>query len=343
MVEKKKLKKISLILGIIFLIIILFFLYFKVEIISELVNLIIISAIIAYVLKPLRDILKNKFGLSKRISTLIILVGLILLITVFIVVTIPKLINEAGNIGEIFEKLNLYFIEFEKNLRLNNNTVINTLYNQGQEKMWRFLANLSYESLDFIINLSKNILSYIIIPILSYYFLSDGDKIANSLYMLIPIRKRNLIRKIFKDINILLERYILSQIVLCGITTILSFFLFWALGLKFTFLLAVINGVFNIVPYFGAIFGGIPAVFIALIQSPSLAIWTIIGILIVQQIEGNLIAPKVTADSTDIHPMIIIVLLILGEKLGGIGGMIFIIPLAVIVKVIYDDINYYIF
>ncbi|MGL5649864.1 MAG: AI-2E family transporter [Clostridium sp.] len=336
-------KKIIFLIGILLLFFIIVLLYRNIEIFSETINLIVVSGVIAYILMPLRDFLVKKINISKRLSGLIILLILSFFIILFIIITIPKIIEEMGNVGEIFERLNTYFLELEEKLKLSNNAVVTTIYEEISEKTWAFLMGLSYRSLDFVIEISKNIISYIIVPIIAYYFLSDGEKISNAFYMLIPISKRELLRKIFKDINVLLQRYVVSQLILCLITTILSFIFFWCIGLKFAFILALINGVFNIVPYFGVLFGAIPAVFIGVIESPSLAIWTIIGIFVVQQIEGNLIAPKLTADSTDFHPMLIILLLIIGEKIGGVIGMIFIIPVAVIIKVIYDDINYYIF
>ena len=69
----------------------------------------------------------------------------------------------------------------------------------------------------------------------------------------------------------------------------------------------------------------------------------LIGILVIQQIEGNLLAPKITGDSTNMHPITIIILLIIGERVAGILGLILIVPKAVIIKVKYDDFNYYLF
>ena len=107
--------------------------------------------------------------------------------------------------------------------------------------------------------------------------------------------------------------------------------------------MSILNGIFNIIPYFGPILGGIPVIFVALLDSTSKGIITTIVILIIQQIEGNLLSPKITGDSTNMHPLIIVILLLIGEKIGGVIGMIFIIPLAVIFKVMYEDINYYLF
>ena len=64
---------------------------------------------------------------------------------------------------------------------------------------------------------------------------------------------------------------------------------------------------------------------------------------LIQQIEGNILSPKITGDSTNMHPIIIIILLLIGEKLGGFVGMIIAVPIGVIIKVIYEDINDYLF
>ena len=82
---------------------------------------------------------------------------------------------------------------------------------------------------------------------------------------------------------------------------------------------------------------------VALIDSPAKGLWIGLGILLIQQIEGNILAPKITADSTNIHPIVIIIILLIGEKIGGVCGMILAVPIGVILKVIYDDLNYYLF
>ena len=67
------------------------------------------------------------------------------------------------------------------------------------------------------------------------------------------------------------------------------------------------------------------------------------GMIVIQQIEGNILSPQITGNSINMHPFIIIILLLIGDKFGGFMGMILVVPIAVIIKVIYDDINYYLF
>ncbi len=146
-----------------------------------------------------------------------------------------------------------------------------------------------------------------------------------------------------KNIDKILSRYILSQLLLSLIIGVLSFVLLLVLRIKFPLVLSIINAIANIIPYFGPIIGGVPIIFMALTGSVTKGLLAAVGVFLIQQVEGNFLAPKITGDSTNMHPIIIIILLILGEKMGGVIGMVLIVPIAVIIKVIYDDIDYYLF
>lgn len=328
---------------ILLLLILTVILYFYWGVFREVINIIIVSAILAYILRPLRNFILDKSRLSKKAATFIIMISILSAIVILFLMIIPKIINEISNLPTIINKFMSYLGYIERKIEESNSSIINLIYNEIKTKSWKVLMSVSNDTINRIINFSSNIVSVAIIPIVTYYFLSDGTNIANKLYLLIPIEKRNLTRKIIRDVNLLLERYIVSQILLSLLIGIMCFILFLILDIKFMLLLAIINAVFNIVPYFGAFFGGVPAVFIAFIDSPIKSLWVIIGILIIQQIEGNILAPKITAESTNIHPLIIIILLLIGERISGIAGMILAVPIGVILKVVYDDLNYYLF
>lgn len=328
---------------ILLLLILAVVLYLYWGVFREVINIIIVSAILAYILRPLRNFILNKSKLSKKVSTLIIMLSIFLVIVLLLLMIIPKIFNEIRNLPNLINKLMAYLGYIEQKIEESKSSILNLIYNEIKTKSWKLIMSVSNDTINRIINFSSNIVSVAIIPIVTYYFLSDGTNISNKLYLLVPIEKRNLTKKIIEDINLLLERYIVSQILLSLITGIMCFILFLILDIKFMLLLAIINGVFNVVPYFGAFFGGVPAVLIAFMDSPIKGLWVIIGILIVQQIEGNILAPKITAESTNIHPLLIIILLLIGERTSGVVGMILAIPIGVILKVIYDDLNYYLF
>ena len=197
--------------------------------------------------------------------------------------------------------------------------------------------------MEYIIVFSENIMSFAVVPVITYYFLADDEFILNKCSLLIPIKKRELVKKIIKDINKLLESYIVGQLLLSLIVGVITFIALILIRVKFPLWLSILNGVFNIIPYFGPIFGAVPVVFIALLESPTKALWAALAILIIQQVEGNILSPKITGNSTNMHPLVIIILLLIGESFCGFVGMILAVPIGVIIKVIYEDINYYIF
>lgn len=330
-------------ISILILLILSIVLYFNWIVFKDVVNIIVISAILAYVLRPLRDFLSNKCKVSKRTATLIVMLGICFLIILLFAILIPKFMKEMSNSVTIIDELTNYLNDIGDKIKRNDSSIANTIYEELEVKLWKVIMSLSHNAINWIINFTSNIVTIAIVPIVAYYFLSDGDSISNKMYLLIPMEKRNITRKIINDVNLLLERYVISQIMLSLATGVMCFILFLILDVKFPLILSIINGVFNIVPYFGAFFGGIPAVLIAFVDSPVKCLWVIIGILVIQQIEGNILAPKITADSTNIHPLVIIILLLIGEKMGGVAGMILAVPIGVILKVIYDDLNYYLF
>ncbi|WP_338627668.1 AI-2E family transporter [Clostridium baratii] len=331
-------------LSIALIFIILFIAYLNSSIFREIINLILISAILAYVLKPLRDSIMRKLKITRRKATLIVMLSICLIIALIFIILIPKLVREMGNSVYIIEDFSNYIKDFKNSIKfLDKSPIASTIYDDIEVKFWGYVMELSRNLINWIIEFANNLIAIAIIPIISYYFLSDGEKISNKMYLLIPKEKRIVTKRIIEDINLLLERYIVSQILLSIATGVMCLILFVGIDLRFAILLSIINAVFNIVPYFGAFFGGIPAVIVGFMDSPTKAIWAVIGILIIQQIEGNILAPKVTADSTNIHPLVIIILLLIGERMFGVFGMIMAVPLGVIIKVIYDDLNYYLF
>ena len=340
---KRKYKSILIKICIVLIFILLLSIYFFYDPVRSVVNLILISFIIAYAIKPLRNYFCDKFKISKRISSLIIIILSIGLFTTIIYFIVPTIIYESGNFGVMLDNVELYLMNMANKLNLSDLSLFETAYIQINEKINLFLASLSGNLIDNIASILENLVGFAIVPVVAYYFLADGELIYNKLLLIFPTDKRILIRKINGNIDKVLSRYIISQLLLSGIIGVLTFIMLIILGIKLPLILAILNAIANIIPYFGPIIGGAPIVFIALMQSPTKAILALIGAFVIQQIEGDLLAPKITGVCINFHPIIIIILLIVGGKIGGAAGMILAVPILVIIKVIYDDINYYLF
>ncbi|MEG2353216.1 MAG: AI-2E family transporter [Clostridium sp.] len=334
--HNKKICKISFTLIVIFIFI---YLLYKWEFSRGLITVIFISYVISYFLKPAYNRLVNS-GLNKRISALIMIVLVGILFILCFSIIIPMILRDGGNILETVGDMKANLEEMINKIPLLNKT---NLLNNIMQKLSDIGTSLLDEVINGLMEYGQNAVMYLLIPILIYYFLADEDIIGNRILMLLPIGKRQLVKEVYDDIDKILSRYIISQLVLSVIIGILTFIILSILGIKYALILSIINGVFNIIPYFGPVFGGIPAVLSAVLISPRRALWTLVLLFVLQQSEGDIISPKIIGETVNMHPLTIMILLIIGGEIGGLLGMVLAVPLGVIIKVIYDDINYYLF
>lgn len=326
-----------------FTIILILLLYLYWDAFRDVMNIIITSSIIAYILIPIKRYLVEKRNLKERTATCIVILFIILIIMGMFAFLVPNIFKEMNNLGGGLEKVYKYIESFEEKSKFLDSPILSFIYDNGKEKASSLLFTLSQNIVNSIISFSEKILSIALIPILVYYFLADGKMIIKKFFLIIPLRKRALAKKIVSDIDRLLVKYILSQLILSLLIGVLTLIILLTLKIQFPIVLSILNGIFNIIPYFGPILGAAPILFVAFMQSPTKCLWSAIAVLIIQQIEGNILSPKITGDSTNIHPLLIVILLLIGEKVGGFIGMILVIPLAVIIKVVYEDINYSLF
>lgn len=336
---KKYVLKIILSLILIFI----FILILKIDIIREVIKILLISFVLAYALNPVKIWLIERVKLSKGVASAIIVFGILGILIGSIVLIIPSLINQSIDLEGIIDFATNLIDNLINKFNLSDNSIINSIYNQSTERINAWIQSMSGNALDYIVTLTDNILSLAVIPVVVYYLLSDGRLILDKILLILPTERRSIVRKIIYDIDKVLERYIFSQFILCSIIGIFTFIGLMLIGVDFPVILAIINGAFNIVPYFGPIIGALPAVFMAFMAGGNKVIITIVFFLVLQQIEGNILSPKITGNSISMHPIVIIILLLLGEEVAGFVGMIVAIPIGVIIKVVYDDINYYLF
>jgi predicted PurR-regulated permease PerM len=341
----KKISRRKLVIAIISIILFLVLIgvAIRIPIIKQLINLVIISFVVAYILKPIYMVLINK-GVNKKLASALIIVGLMGLIILTFVLIIPSIFSEGSTLNKSINDLGKYLARANSKIKiLNKNKVISGIVDIVYGKANAQIIVILDKILNIIMSLSENLITYMVSPLIIYYFLCDSENMINKALIIFPPESRNVIKKIIEDIDKVLGKYIISQLILCGFISVATFFILIFLKVDFPLILALINGIFNIIPYFGPIFGVIPAIFIGLLISPKTALYVVLCFFVLQQIEGDILSPKIIGDSISMHPLTVIILLLIGGSVGGILGMILAVPLGVMIKVIYQDLNYYLF
>ncbi|CEG27976.1 AI-2E family transporter [Bacillus sp. B-jedd] len=182
-------------------------------------------------------------------------------------------------------------------------------------------------------NLADSILIIAVIPFIAFYMLKDYELIKRTAWYLTPIKWRRQGVRFIRDVDKSLGGYIRGQLIVCMIVGIVSFLLFWLFDLRFPLLLGLVIALTNVIPYFGPIFGAIPAVIIAAATSMKLVFITIGIVFVLQFIEGNVLSPYIVGKSLHLHPLLIMFSIVAGSEIGGIPGLILAVPILAVAKV----------
>jgi predicted PurR-regulated permease PerM len=170
--------------------------------------------------------------------------------------------------------------------------------------------------------------------VMGFYWLTSHSEIQGLLLRIAPLQRRPDVELIWNDVEQTLGAYVRGQAILMAIIGLVSFLGLWALGVPYALALAAIAGLMEVIPVLGPILGAIPAIMVAFTISPPLALVVALYYLVVQQLEGNVLVPKVMQDNVGLNPLLVILTLTAGAALYGIVGAIVAIPLAGVLQVL---------
>ncbi len=181
------------------------------------------------------------------------------------------------------------------------------------------------------------IVGLLIIPFWLFYVLKDKDRGIAAFNNMLPEKWRTDVWRIVRIINGVLTSYIRGQLLLGLLVGAASTIGLLLVGAPYALLLGIIAGITELIPVLGPVLGAIPAVALAAFHPEGwLMVLKVLAVfVIVQQLENNLLVPKVQGDSVKLHPTVIMVSLVVGSQVGGLFGLIVAVPVAAILRDIY--------
>ena len=204
----------------------------------------------------------------------------------------------------------------------------------------RYFAYILEHTAGFVISLGGNIFSFVLATALSVYLIKDAEYFADLWRKLFGLvfgksaagAKTTEILGIVDDT---FKKFIRGQLLEAAIVGVLSAVVLYLIGIDYAIMIGVISGVCNMIPYIGPIAGTVLAVIMALLSGqPVLALWATAGMILVQQIDNNLLAPKIVGDSVGLHPVFTMLAIVIGGNMGGLIGMLTAVPVAASVKIL---------
>jgi predicted PurR-regulated permease PerM len=327
--------------AIVILLIALFLYRFRVKL-GKIITPFFMAMIIAYLLNPLvKKLVRKKIPRPAAILLLYLLFSLTLIsIIVFI---IPELINNAkelmATLPQITARYQGMFNKYVSMIQSSNwpadvkEAIFREIYN-GTSMAQEYIANTMKYSLSTFFETISVFLDLVLAMIIAYYFIKDAEFFKTSVLSLTPRRWRNGMINAGREIHLILTNFIQGQLLTAIIIGTLEMIGLSLVKVKYPLILGLIGGIANIIPYFGPVIGAIPAVAVAIIDSPLKVIWVVVVFVIIQQIDNAFISPKIIEGKLGLHPVSTILAVLIGGEFFGILGMLVSVPIMAIIKVL---------
>lgn len=298
----------------------------------------VIALAIAYILNPAVCVLTRR-GTPRIPSILMVYAALGSVIGLVAIFLAPTVLLELNNFAARIPDFTLRVQALAEDLRTRYDSVIlpTTLRPVIDESIAEMEIKLQLFVRDIfngVISLMTHSIGLLITPILAFYLLNDWEGIGQKAKEFIPIAWRREFLLMFEEIDGVLSGVIRGQATIGLFVMLLVSLGLHLIGLEFAILIGIFAGLLDVVPYFGAVVGAIPAVALALLYSPGLALKVVLLFFVVHQLEGSILAPKIIGGNVGLHPLTVVFVMLAGGELWGLLGLLLAVPAAAIIKVI---------
>jgi predicted PurR-regulated permease PerM len=300
----------------------------------------VLAAIFAYIFNPVVNFFSRHLRLPRALSVLIIYLAIVVVVAMAGMAFSSRIIEESIELKQEATVIT-------KTAQHQINSLPGWLKPAVNETLMSFEKGtfISFPSvISFVPKAFSRILSFIVFLFAAFYFLKEGRKMFDKMLNFVPndykIEADILIRKI----NSVLGGYLRGQIFLIFFVSLALFIALTILGVKFALILAVFSGFAEIVPIIGPIVAASVAALAAFIGGGSnfglaplqMALAVVVIYAVVRQVQDYLVNPYVMGKITKLHPLIILFAVIAGEHIAGIVGLILAVPIAGVIKIIFE-------
>lgn len=180
--------------------------------------------------------------------------------------------------------------------------------------------------------IATTLMNLFLVPVLAFYFLRDWNKLGDHSLQLVPKRYRKKTASIAQEVDEVLHSFLMGQLLVMMSLAFMYSTGLWLIGLEFGLLIGAIAGLLSVVPFLGTIIGLVLATIAMLVQTGQWQeLWLVVLVFGVGQfIEGNILTPKLVGDKIDLHPVVVIFVVLAGGQLFGFTGVLLALPTAAV-------------
>ena len=307
--------------------------------VKDIVLLLLLSGLMTIVLMPLVDWIEGRHErvprplavLASYLCVLIVLGGILS-------VVVPPLVDQANQLvkglPDIIQRLTAESSPITDELQrfgINPSSGSNNLGAQAQQVATAVLTNIA----TVVRDITTVAVGILVVLVVSFYLLNEGHEFSRKLDKVVPDEHRGKLEFLQESIVMAVGGYVRAQLTVALMVGVLAGFSAWLIGIRFPLIIGALAGLFELIPFFGPTLGAVPAVLIALFQGNWIKLALIVAaFIVIQQIESNLIGPRIMAHGVGLHPLVVIVSVLIGIEVAGIWGALFAVPGAAVLVAI---------
>lgn len=301
----------------------------------------LVSGLFYYLFRPFVRFFSMK--LPKTLSIVIVYIGAIGVCYLFFLMVWPPIreqsINLVDNFPQIIESVRSWLESAQQNQWLREISQKDAL---STENLTSKLTGSLDEILNSVIGSVRSMFNVImsfffllgLVPFMIYYLLSEGDKFPNLVLRMVPHRYQKEVSGALKDIDASIGSFLLSKVLTSLVIGLLTSIGYLFIDVPYPLLLGLVAAITNVIPYIGPLIAFIPTAVVALTVSPMTVLLVGIVLIISNQIESNVIGPRIIGKQMNVHPLTVMLLVIGASAIIGPVGMIIVVPVYAIIKII---------
>ncbi len=302
----------------------LWFLY----VIRDVIWLFLIAIIITAALNPMIKNTQAFLRSPRAVAVSVVYIIFFLLLGVLISFIVPTISAQFEEIGTEVPKLLAQFLP--KHL----SPIEDPTFSNVSQQFIGLLGN----PFSTTVGLLSGLISIFAVISMSFYMSLQEDGLKNALLLIVPSQHQKYIATLIDRIQENFGRWMAGQLVTMIFVGVLYYIALRLLGVPYASVLAVIGGLLEIVPYFGPIMAGVPAVIFGFMQDPMIGLFVFVAYWGINLIENYFLIPKIMNKAIGLHPVLVILALLIGGQIAGIVGIFLAVPLAGAIGLFLKDV-----
>jgi len=308
---------------------------------KQVVFILFIAILMGTVIRPVVAWLHRR-GLPRIAGVILVYVLLLALLTGFMLLLFPLIVEQgttiAAAVPDYYQSLREQMMTYSHPLMVRLSEFLpETLPSLGviQQTGPEMIASAG-QALGYVTSAVKVGFIAIVILVLTFYWTLDGPQTIRSLLTLLPKGQREGTGELIVAMETKVGAYIAGQGILCLVVGVMALAAYLLIGLPNALVLALLAGALEAVPMIGPLLGAIPAALVGLSISPAGLIWVVVATTIIQQLENNLLVPRIMRKAVGVNPFVSLLALFAFGSLFGIAGALMAIPMAAILQLLFN-------